>query len=265
MEILKKRVAIEQDGIAIGAYIAHPKVAKKLPGVIIIHEVWGLNRQIEGVARRFAKEGYVTIAPDLFSRYKDTLNEQNIESAMKKIMALPGNKMSDPSAIEDASKKMSDSEKKVVQIIFKERQKMEKDLVNDLMIWHKYLTNFNAFNGKQLGVMGFCLGGGLAFQLSTIIPIGATVIFYGSNPKPLETVKKIKGPVLCHYAETDPHINSEIPSLVENMIKYQKEFEMKIYKGTVHAFFNEQRPSYNKDAAKEAFEKTRTFFRKNLV
>jgi carboxymethylenebutenolidase len=265
LEITKKRITIQQDGIAIGAYLVFPKTAKKLPGIIILHEVWGLNSQIEEVAKRFAKEGYVALAPDLFSRYKDILNEQNIESAMKKIMALPAKSMSDPSAIEDAAKKMSDSEKRVVQIIFKERQKMEEELVKDIVTCCKYLTNSNAVSGKPLGAMGFCLGGGLAFQLSTIIPLGATVIFYGSNPKPLEAIEKIKGPVLCHYAETDPHINSAIPSLVENMIKYRKEFEMKIYKGTVHAFFNEQRPSYNGDAAKEAFGKTKTFFKKNLA
>lgn len=265
MEITKKRITIQQEGIAIEAYIASPKTAKRLPGIIILHEVWGLNSQIEEVAKKFAKEGYVVLAPDLFSRYKDTLNEQNIESAMKKIMALPAGKMSDPNAIEDVSKKMSESEKSVVQIIFKERQKMEEEMVKDITTCCKYLANSNAVSGKPLGVMGFCLGGGLAFQISTIIPLGATVIFYGSNPRPLESVEKIKGPVLCHYAEEDPHINFAIPNLVENMVKYHKEFEMKIYKGTVHAFFNEQRPSYNRDAAKEAFGKTRTFFSRNLA
>lgn len=265
MEIIKKKITINQDDISIGAYLAIPKISKKTPGVIIIHEVWGLNNQIEEVAKRFAKEGYAVIAPDLFSRYKDVLNEQNIESTMKKIMSLPGNKMSDPRVIDEATKKMLDSEKKVVQIIFKERQKMEKDLVKDLILWHNYLSNLNTVKGKSLGVMGFCLGGGLAFQLSTMIPMEATVVFYGSNPKPLEDVEKIKGPVLCHYAETDPHINSEIPAIVENMIKYHKEFEMKIYKNTVHAFFNEQRPSYNKAAAKEAFEKTKIFLKEKLA
>ncbi|PSO04873.1 hypothetical protein B9Q13_03350, partial [Candidatus Marsarchaeota G2 archaeon ECH_B_SAG-G16] len=58
------------DGQALDAFLAYPKDQEKHPGVIVIHEIWGLNDQIRGVAKRIAGEGFVTVAPQLFTRYK---------------------------------------------------------------------------------------------------------------------------------------------------------------------------------------------------
>lgn len=93
----------------------------------------------------------------------------------------------------------------------------------------------------------------------------ATVAFYGANPKPLEAVAKITGPVLGIYAGEDDWINSGLPAIVESMIKYKKTFEMKLYSGVQHAFFNETMPTYNKSAAEDAWERAVSFFSKYLV
>jgi carboxymethylenebutenolidase len=98
---------------------------------------------------------------------------------------------------------------------------------------------------------------------STMFPFAVAVVFYGANPKPLEAVAKITSPVLGIYAGEDDSINSGLPTIVESMIK--KTFEMKLYSGVRHAFFNEMMPSYNKSAAEDAWEKAVSFFSKYLV
>ncbi len=73
------------DGAEMAAYVARPKASStsdRLPGIIVIHEAFGLNGQIKGVAKRYAEEGFVAMAPDLFTRNGDLMNEKSIESAM---------------------------------------------------------------------------------------------------------------------------------------------------------------------------------------
>ncbi len=84
---------------------------------------------------------------------------------------------------------------------------------------------------EKIDVTGFCLRGGLAYQISTTFPFSATVVFYGANPEPLEDIANISGPVLGIYAGEDEQVNSGFPALVESTIKYKKTFEMKLYRG----------------------------------
>jgi carboxymethylenebutenolidase len=109
------------------------------------------------------------------------------------------------------------------------------------------------------------MGGGLAYQLSTMYPFSATVPFYGANPKPIDSVANISGPVLVIYAGEDMRINAEVPALVESMIRHKKSFEMKVYKGVQHAFFNETRPVYDRAAAEDAWASTISFFERHLL
>ena len=251
------------DGSEMSAFVCKPTTGK-YPGVIVIHEAFGLNEQIRGVARRYAQEGYVTIAPNLFTRNADVMNEKNIEATMRHMWALPPDKRTDPDTIQGVISKMSETEKKVANIFFLGREKMEKQMAQDLSDCRSYLQRLDFVNGEKLGIMGFCLGGGLTYQLSTLHPFSASVPFYGANPKPLESIEKISGPVLAFYAGEDERINSGLPSLVEAMVKYKKQFSLKIYKGAQHSFFNEMRPSYNEEAASDAWESSLAFFKKNL-
>ena len=70
------------DGSKMSAFICRPR-SEKHPGIIVIHEAFGLNVHIRNVARRYAREGYVTVAPNLFTRNADIMTEKNIESAMR--------------------------------------------------------------------------------------------------------------------------------------------------------------------------------------
>ena len=230
----------------------------------MIHEAYGLNPQIRGVAKRYAEKGFVAIAPNLFSGNSDVMNEKNIESAMRVMWTLPPEKRSDPNVIPELMKTMSETDRKVMQIFFLGREQMEKQMALDLMNCIDYFKDLDSVNGERLGVTGFCLGGGLTYQVSTMYPFSASVPYYGVNPKPIEAVEKIAGPVLAFYAGEDERINQGIPAVAEAMVKYKKDFAMKVYKGAQHAFFNEMRPVYNKVVADDAWELTMQFFNKHL-
>ena len=93
------------------AYLSRPKDSEKHPGIIVIHEAWGLNEQIRGVARRYAELGFVGFAPHLFFRHREIMTERNVEGAMKSMFAVPPEKRNDPAAIRDVAKSMSEDEK----------------------------------------------------------------------------------------------------------------------------------------------------------
>jgi carboxymethylenebutenolidase len=245
------------------AFLSRPKDGNH-PGIIVIHEAFGLNQQIRGVARRYAQEGYVTVSPNLFTRNGDIMNEKNIESAMRRMWTLPPEKRGNPNTIRELMNEMSETERKVANIFFLGREEMERHMAQDLLDCKDYLQSLDFVRGDKMGIMGFCMGGSLTYQLSTMSPFNASVPFYGANPKPLESVEKIFGPVLAFYAGEDERVNAGVPSLVEVMVKYKKQFSLKIYKGAQHSFFNETRPSYNKEAATDAWESSLAFFNTNL-
>jgi carboxymethylenebutenolidase len=265
MKITENNIKIKsKDGIEIHSYLAQPYEKGQYPGIIIIHEIWGLNDQIKGVARRFAEEGYVVLAPHLFSRSGDILKEENIKKAMVPVFSIPREKRKDPTAIKNLISKMGETEKKVVQILFMERDSLQQKITDDAISCYEYLRNLDLVKGNKMGVTGFCFGAGLAFQLSTQLPFDASVIFYGANPEPLESVSKIKGSVLALYAGEDEMVDAGIPALVEAMIKYKKTFAMKLYSGVQHAFFNETSSIYNKSSAEDAWQMATNHFNTNL-
>ena len=264
MEFLNQTVIFKGfDGADMTTYVAAPKSEGRYPAIIIVHEAWGLNEQIKGVANRYAEQGFVSIAPHLFSREKN-LTEQAIEKAMMRIWQIPPEKRNDPSAVQSLMESLPENEREIMNFFFTGRENAEKIMVQDLLCCLDYAKNLDTVDAEKLGITGFCLGGGLTYQLATEYPFNAAVPFYGANPKPLEAVAKINGPIFGVYAGEDQRITSGVPALVESMIRHKKTFQMKIYQGTQHAFFNETRPSYNKAAAQDAWTMTLAFFNKNL-
>lgn len=256
------------DGFEMEAYLARPMTSSseaKTPGIIVVHEAFGLNEQIRGVAMRYAERGFVAIAPNLFSRHGDVMEENNVESAMKRLWILPPEKRNDPGAIRGLMATLPEKEKRVMEIFYLGREAMDRQMAADLMSCKDHLLGLSYIRGDRLGITGFCMGGTLAYQLSTMYPFSATVPFYGSNPRPLESVANIRGPVLAFYAGEDERVNAGVPALVEAMLKYKKSFQMKVYKGALHSFFNETRPTYNKEAAEDAWESALTFFGRHLL
>lgn len=244
-------------------YVATPD-SGRAPAVIVTHEIWGLEDQIRGVAKRFAEKGFAAFAPNLYTRHKSVLTPKNIENAMYKFFSLTPEERQNRAKVEEVMKQLDETGRKVVEIVFNGRQQLERQMVDDLRALVSHVRAQPFVDPSHVGATGFCMGGGLTFQLVTEEKLQAAVIFYGSNPKPIENVRNIECPVMGLYAGEDMGINAGLPELVDAMVKSKKQFEMKIYKGCVHAFFNETRPTYNKEAAEDAWDRTVKFFSRYL-
>jgi carboxymethylenebutenolidase len=124
------------------AYLSGPdESAGPYPAIIVIHEVWGLNEQIKGVTRRYANEGFVAIAPNLFTRHSDLLTEKNIAKAMIPMFAMPHEKRNDSTAIRELMESMSETDRMVMNFFASGREAFEKVMANDLISCTDYLQN----------------------------------------------------------------------------------------------------------------------------
>jgi carboxymethylenebutenolidase len=230
--ILTHNVTYEGKAGPVGGYLARPMKAGQYPGLIVIHENRGLDDHVRDVARRFAKEGYVALAPDFLSRQGGTMK------ANPKGAGLPNIRELAPS----------------------------QGVVEDAEAGIRYLRVLPDVRRDRMGVVGFCWGGGMAFITATQARnLKAVVVYYGASPSPLDLVKDIQAPVLANYGEKDPNINKAIPDTEAAMKKYNKVYDYKIYPGAQHAFNNDANPErYDAKAAKEAWDRTMEFFKKNL-
>jgi carboxymethylenebutenolidase len=251
------------DGTDLKYFSAWPDDGKKHPGVMVVMEIWGLTDFIRNFSRRLARKGYVTFAPHLYSRPDqiDLFTEENIMDAMRPFWSLPPEKRGDQNAVNELLSKSSETSRKIIQKVMFNRKETEKDMIKDLEASYNHFFDQNK---TKRGIVGFCLGGGLAFQLSTQKHFDASAIFYGANPHNIDDLANIKGSILGIYAGEDGSINSGLPALVENVVKHKNDFEMKIYPGTYHAFFNDTGMSYHKEAAEDAWDRLLTFYRKKL-
>jgi carboxymethylenebutenolidase len=230
--ILTHNVTYEGKAGPVAGYLARPMKAGQYPGVIVIHENRGLNDHVRDVARHFAKEGYVALAPDFLSRQGGTMKANPSGEGLPNIRELA------PSQV----------------------------VAEDAEAGIRYLRVLPDVRRDRIGVVGFCWGGGMAFVTATQARgLRAVVVYYGASPNPLDLVKEIQAPVLAHYGEKDANINKGIPDTEAAMKKYNKVYDYKIYPGAQHAFNNDTDPGrYNAQAAKEAWERTMEFFKKNL-
>jgi carboxymethylenebutenolidase len=125
----------------------------------------------------------------------------------------------------------------------------------------------DATTSEKAGVVGFCMGGALALYTATKNPeVGACVVFYGGHPKVKPDLPNLNAPVLGLYAGNDGFVTPELARDLERQLKdLGKKIEVKIYKNTDHAFFNDTRPEvYNAEAAADAWQRTIEFLRKHL-
>jgi carboxymethylenebutenolidase len=223
-----KKVQFQANGGTAEGYLATPEGGSG-PGVIVIQEWWGLVPHITDVADRFAKEGFVALAPDLYHGE----SAQEPDDAGKLMMALDTDRAA-----------------------------------KDLRGAAAYLLGEGGAAGSTVGVVGFCMGGQLALYAATVAPdmIGAVVDFYGIHPSVQPDLRKLKAPVMGNFAELDAYAPPEAARALEEQIKQRGvETDFKIYEGADHAFFNDERPEAHKpDAARDAWQRTVGWFKKHL-
>ena len=220
-------VQFSNNGGNTGGYLSIPESGKG-PGVVVIQEWWGLVDHIKDVCDRFAAEGFVALAPDLFHG-KST---KSPDEAGKLMMAL---------RIDEAEK--------------------------DLRAAADYLSTHDATASEKVGVVGFCMGGALSLYTATKNPkIGACVVFYGGHPNVKPDLPNLHAPVLGFYAERDGFVTPELARELESTLKdLGKQIEVRIYPDTDHAFFNDTRPEvYDAEAAADAWQRTIEFLRRHL-
>ena len=267
MEIISSDVKYGTDGDDISAYLAQPEQKGKYPGIVLIHEIFGVDDHIREVSAKLASEGYVVMAPHLFSsrRLSPVLTPANIGEAMKFMMSIPMDKQRDEKYRVGEMSKLDQKTRETImavnQILFVERPIAL--FVQYLSSAIDYLNSLETVNGK-IGSVGFCFGGGMSINLACTGKTDATIIFYGENPEPIEKVKNIKGAVLGFYGGEDHRINANIDKLVKALVEYNKPFAIKVYSGAYHGFFNSTRPNYNSDAASDAWKLWLDFYSKHL-
>jgi carboxymethylenebutenolidase len=253
-------------------FLAWPdRATPSMPGVIVIQEAWGVDEHIEDVTLRFARAGYVALAPDLFSENGERpvpLSHPRT-AAVKALMSTHPTAWSDPTAREEALSKLPEPGRSEVRESF---GALSGAVMSKFDVYVPQLVDAAAFlrdthaltKGAKVGSVGFCLGGALSARLACADPkLSAAVIFYGMAP-PADQIANIGCPVLGLYGGLDARVNGGIAEFSAAMQKHGKRFEHQVYEGAQHAFFNDTRPSYNPAAARDAFARTLELFRREL-
>jgi carboxymethylenebutenolidase len=220
-------IEFQSNGGSTQGYLSPPE-SERGPGVVVIQEWWGLVPHIKDVADRFAAEGFVALAPDLY--HGDVARSP--DEAGKMMMAL----------------NISQTEK-------------------DLRGAVQYLLQHEATEGSSVGTVGFCMGGALSlYGASKNEQVGACVVFYGIHPKVVPDFENLRAPVLGIFAEQDSFVPPEaVRALEEKVREHGKSIETHTYPGTDHAFFNDTRPEvYDAAASADAWRRTIEFLRKHL-
>ena len=216
------------NGGTANGYLAVPSSGRG-PGVIVIQEWWGLNDQIKGVANMLAKEGLTALAPDFYAGKAAAIGEP--DKAQKLMMELQR---------EDAAKVARGAA--------------------------KYLRAQKVVSSAKVGVIGFCMGGGLAMLTAIVAPddIGAVVNCYGVGPNAPKEVQGIKAPVLGIFGGKD-HSMDAFEKLGRDLAAAGVPFEKQVYPEADHAFLNEQRTDVYREAdARDAWSRIIPFLKEHL-
>jgi len=209
-----------------GGFLAQPDTGGRLPGVVVIHEAFGLTDGIKEITRRFAREGYVALAVDLFGG-------RNRAVCMARFMAgmLRGS--------------------------------VDRFGVGDLKQALSYLMALPEVDSDRVGAIGFCMGGSFAVAWAcTDERLKAIAPYYAANPKPITAVERIC-PVVGSYPEKD-FTASAGRALDVELTSRRIDHDIKIYPGARHSFFNEGGRAYNREAADDSWARVMKFFGTHL-
>jgi carboxymethylenebutenolidase len=252
-------------------FLARPEhLTGPLPAVVVIQEIWGVEKHIQEVAVRFAGAGYIVIAPDLFAVdgvKPEHLSDERVAMAKAFYDTLPPGSGGNAEIRDAALSKLPEAESSKISAT-----------LQGVLSGHdipRYLGNLKAAadylhhdcphsQGRKVGSVGFCMGGMLSQGLASVDPeLAAAVIFYG-RAMPEDQLAGIQCPVLGFYGGRDHGVTDGVPALAETMKKLGKSFEPHIYEDAPHAFFNDTRSSFRQEPSRDAFAKTIGFFNQQL-
>jgi carboxymethylenebutenolidase len=230
-----------QDGTQIDAYVSHPAAAGRYPGVVVIMEAFGLIEHIKDVARRFAEQGYLAIAPDMYTR-EGAPDPTVMDQVLKTMFSVP-----DTQAVADLEGAIT------------------------------YLKSQSDSNGK-VGAIGFCSGGRYTLILgcksknldAAVDSAGGFIIQEQHTPQrpvsPIDMVPTLSCPLLALFGEEDPNPSpAHAARLQEELDKHGKIYEFRMYHNAGHAFFADYRPSYRAAAAQDMWHRVLMFYETYLT
>jgi carboxymethylenebutenolidase len=224
------------------AYRAQPVGGSRLPTILVVHEIFGVHEHIKDVCRRFAKHGYLAVAPDLYARYGDASTIADMEVIRRDILS-----------------KVHDSE-----------------VLADLDAAAGWAASHGG-DPARLGVTGFCWGGRVVWLFAARYPeMKAAVAWYGrlvgeSTPAtpvhPIDVTGSLKVPVLGLYGGADASIPPETIERMKQALASApgrgSESQFVVYPDTPHAFFADYRPSYREQAARDGWAHCQDWFKKH--
>ena len=237
-------VKIPVAGGEMPAYRAMPNAKNKnFPVVLVIHEIFGVHEWIQDICRRFAKSGYMAIAPSLYARQGDVTQMKDFQEIIRNVVA----KVPDAQVMAD---------------------------LDAVVVYAKK----NGGNTKKLSVTGFCWGGRITWLYAAHNKnVDAGAAWYGrlaettSSPKsalqptmPLDVAVDLRVPVLGLYGGLDTGIPLNTVQQMQDALKKGKSgSEIIVYPNAEHGFLADYRPSYNREAGEDAWRKTQEWFVKN--
>jgi len=222
------------DGSAMAAYVARPQTAGKHPGILVFQEAFGVNPYIRDVADRFANEEFTAIAPELFHR-----TGRGFEGSY-----------TDFSGTQPHVSKLTNE-----------------NLEGDIKAGYEWLTKDSQTDSRNIFSIGFCMGGRVSFLADSVVPLKASVSFYGGGIAQglLDRAKNLLGPILMFWGGLDKHIRPEHSRAVEDALRAAgREFVNVTFSYADHGFFCDQRAAYNEQASKQAWSMTLEFLKYHL-
>ena len=235
-------VKIPMAGGEIPAYRAMPAKGTKLGTILVVHEIFGVHEWVKDITRRFAKEGYLAVAPYLYSRQGDALQYTDIKKLVSEVVA----------KVDDET------------------------VMTDLESTAKWAAA-NGGDASKVGVTGFCWGGRVTWLYTARNPnVKAGVAWYGhmvrsegdTKPKhPVEVAADIKGRVLGLYGELDKGIQQSQIDAMRAALKAagDTKSEIVVFPGAEHGFLADYRPSYNEAVARDAWARCIAWFKAHGV
>jgi carboxymethylenebutenolidase len=206
--------------------------------IVVAQHAGGVDGFVREMTRRFAGAGFVAIAPELYHR---TTSES-------------------PQSMDDAMTMMG--------------KLRDNQIVADCNAAIAHLKSMPEVKADRIGVTGFCMGGRVAYLMATRNPeLKASIVFWGGNimvpwgdgPAPFDETAKIGCPIMGLFGEEDGNPNpADVAKLDAELTRHNKDHEFTSYAGAGHAFMNEGRPSYRKEASDDAWAKATAFFAKHL-
>jgi carboxymethylenebutenolidase len=255
-----------------GYFVLPGRGERPLPAIVVLQEAWGLDAHLEDVARRFAYAGYAVLAPDLYARggiRPAPLARPRLAELLAFVNEAGPGIFADEKTRGDALSKLPTDVAARVRESMAAMTAALSDLgahVPALLTATRHLREERAeTRGQRIGSVGYCLGGGLSALLACHDPqLAAACVYYGRSPA-AELVAHVHCPVFGFYGGEDKRVNEGVPAFAEAMKKARKYFESHVYAGAMHAFFNDERPTYHAGAARDAFARTLEVFRTHLA